>query len=189
MDRRELLQWLVATGGLSAFNRLSPRDLSALGEEAHRRPRPLDGVALTLDAQEKRTVAAAAEAIIPRTSTPGATDAGVSAFVDLMLAEWYPAVDVERFRAGLQALDAASQTRTGALFADATSAQQVAHLKEIDALVAALRRTPAAAAGDHWFAMLKYLTVWGYCTSEVAMRETLHSYPRAMQYDGFAPVG
>ena len=34
-----------------------------------------------------------------------------------------------------------------------------------------------------------YTTVFGYCTSEVAMRRTLGSWPRATLYDGCAPVG
>jgi hypothetical protein len=38
------------------------------------------------------------------------------------------------------------------------------------------------------FAVLKYLTVWGFCTSEPGMREVLHSLPRPMRYDGAAPV-
>jgi hypothetical protein len=54
--------------------------------------------------------------------------------------------------------------------------------------VAALRTTNGAAANAHWFAMLKYLTVWGYCTSDVGMRETLHSWPQPMRYDGNVAV-
>jgi hypothetical protein len=35
--------------------------------------------------------------------------------------------------------------------------------------------------------MLKYLTVYGYCTSEAGMR-ALGLYPMAGRYDGCAPV-
>jgi hypothetical protein len=42
---------------------------------------------------------------------------------------------------------------------------------------------------EHWFAMLKYTTVFGYCTSEIAMRRTLGAWPRPTRYDGCAPVG
>ncbi len=47
----------------------------------------------------------------------------------------------------------------------------------------------AAAASTHWFGTLKFLTVWGYCTSEVAMKELFHSVPRPTKYDGAAPLG
>lgn len=189
MDRRSLLQWLVATGGLAALHRLSARDLAALGANAH--VRVVDGTAgaQVLTAQERRLVEAVAECIIPRTDTPGATDARVAEFVDLMLREWYPAADAARFRAGLAALDAASRAQYGMPFGETSGAQQVRLTQAQDDEVTALRTARDPKANEHWFAMLKYLTVWGYCTSEVAMRDVFRSIPRPMRYDGAAPVG
>jgi hypothetical protein len=40
---------------------------------------------------------------------------------------------------------------------------------------------------EHWFAMLKYLTIYGWCTSEAGMR-ALRLYPLPWRYDGCAPV-
>ena len=188
MDRRALLQWMVAAGGLAAFNRLSAHDLAQLGEETHARLALAPGAALALTPQELRTVAAAAECIIPRTDTPGATDANVAAFIDVMMADWYPAADAERFRAGLAALDATSRSRFGVPYADASTAQQVELARALDAEVTALRASRGATANAHWFAMLKYLTVWGFCTSETGMRDVLKSHPGPMRYDGAAPV-
>lgn len=188
MERRALLQWMVSTGGLAAFARLSPRDLLALGEETHARLRDAASAGTILSPEEVRTVTAAAECIIPRTATPGATDAGVNAFIELMIADWYPTPDVERFRAGLATLKNVSMTRFAKPFADLSSKEQVQLVQALDDEVTALRRMDPSHANAHWFAMLKYLTVWGYCTSEVAMRDVLHTHPRAMKYDGFAPV-
>lgn len=189
MDRRALLQWMVATGGLAAFDRLSVRDLAQLGEETHARVADASAEPLSLTAQELRTVAAAAECIIPRTDTPGATDANVAAFIGVMMSDWYPAADAERFRAGLAALDATSRARFGVAYADARAAQQVELAQALDGEVTALRASNGTEANAHWFAMLKYLTVWGFCTSETGMRDVLRSYPRSMRYDGAAPVG
>lgn len=188
MDRRELLQWMVATGGLTAFSRFSLGDLGALGEDAHRRV--LDGTAPAgaLTATELATVAAVAETIIPKTDTPGATDAGVAGFVDIMLSEWYPAADLARVRETLAQLDSQSREVAGAPFASAPPARQVALVTAIDDDVARLRRSNAAAANAHGFGILKYLTVWGYCTSELVMRDVLHSFPRPMAYNGAAPL-
>ncbi len=61
-------------------------------------------------------------------------------------------------------------------------------MRQLDDEVTALRRTDGAAASAHWFGMLKFLTVWGYCTSEVGMRQTLQSWPQPMRYDGNVPV-
>lgn len=188
MHRRELLQWMVATGGLSAFSRLSVADLGSLGEDAHRRVR--DGTASpgVLTPVELAAVTAATECIIPRTDTPGATDAGVAAFIDVMLSEWYPAEDLERVRGKLAQLDAQAQRLVGKPFAKAPHERQVAIITVLDDEVTSLRRRNPAAANAHWFAILKYLTVWGYCTSEVAMREVLHSFPPPMDYNGAAPL-
>lgn len=188
MDRRDLLQWMVATGGLAALSRFSPRDLTEMGTAAHARLATAPRVPGALTPDERRIVTAAAECIIPRTETPGATDARVADFVDVMMSDWYPDADATRFRAGLVALDEASRANFSLPYADATTAQQVQLAQRFDDEVTALRRTNGAAANEHWFAMLKYLTVWGFCTSEVGMRDVLKSFPRPMRYDGAAPV-
>ncbi|MFN8580375.1 MAG: gluconate 2-dehydrogenase subunit 3 family protein [Gemmatimonadaceae bacterium] len=188
MDRRDLLQWLVATGGLAALRRLSPRDLGPLGEATHQRLRTTAPVATLLSPDERRIVAAAAEQIIPRTDTPGATDAHVAEFVDVMLAEWYPAADAQRFRDGVAALDATSRSRFGVPFDTAAEAQQVQLVQALDEEVTAIRQQDRSRAAAHWFGMLKFLTVWGFCTSEAGMREVLGTYPRATHYDGAAPL-
>src|SRR5689334_20908625 len=42
-------------------------------------------------------VEAVAEIMIPRTDTPGATDVGVAAFIDVMLQDAFPPKDQQRF--------------------------------------------------------------------------------------------
>lgn len=188
MQRRELLQWMIAAGGLTAVNRLGPKDLLAIGRDGHRAA-SVDGRQLyALDSHAALTVTVAAEHIIPATATPGATQANVTAFIDTMLSGWYPAADQARFLAGVHDLDARSNTRSGKPFVQCAPADQLALLEVLDAEVTTLRQTQSALANDHWFAMLKYLTVWGYCTSEIGMRETLHTHPMPMRYDGNAKV-
>jgi hypothetical protein len=185
MHRRELIQWMLATGGLAAFNRLSAGDLEAVGRDVHQR---IAAQLRSLSAPAARTVTAASECIIPRSDTPGATDAGTTAFIDTMLSDWYSRSERDQFLAGLAELDARSRAVGGRVFADRPSVEQSALLTEFDNTVNTLRRTNATAANAHWFAMLKYLTVWGYCTSEKGMRQTLGSWPPPMRYDGCAPL-
>ena len=195
MDRRQALRWLVAAAGARWLDGLHPEQLLAWGREAHARARPAGEAAPeALEAHASRTVIAAAERIIPATDTPGATDAGVGAFIDHMLAGWYPVAERARFLEGLSELDDRSRAAHGRDFADCTGAQQDALLSAYDDEVAALRRMPPdrragtpANPDDHWFAMLKFLTVWGYCTSEVGQRETLRSYPLPGRYEACAP--
>jgi hypothetical protein len=185
-DRRALLQWLSATGALSALGALDADALQALGAQVHATPagQPLR----FLTEAEAALVRDAAERILPRTDTPGATDANVTAFIDVMLADWYPGNEAARFREGLPALDAAARTAHGRAFSACTATQQTAIVAAIDDDVTALRRTNAAQANAHWFGLLKYLTIYGYCTSEPGMTQLLRSWPLPGRYDGHAPV-
>jgi hypothetical protein len=168
MERRELIQWLAATAGLPSL---------AFGREVHRRP-----LRRTLSAHVERTLAAATERILP-----GAAEANVGAFIDKMLADWHTPEERARFLAGLPELDARCRTRVGQDFVACAAADQVAVLTALDDAVTELRSARGRAANQHWFAMLKYLTMYGWCTSEAGMR-ALGLYPMAGRYDGCAPV-
>ena len=188
MERRELIRFLMATAGLKCLDGFMPDELLAFGAHVHESG--ANGVqnAGVLDAHARRTVVIAAERIVPASDTPGATDADVVTFIDRMLADWYNPDERDRFLAGLRDLDARCRARHGKDFADCDERDQVAVLTAFDDDVAARRRAAGANPNDHWFAMLKYTTVFGYCTSEVAMRRTLGSWPRPTRYDGCAPV-
>jgi hypothetical protein len=179
MERREALRWLAAGAGLGLFPSLAPDEILAFGRHVHTKAAPANGAQLrVLDAHANRSVIVVAERIIPTTDTPGATDANVNLFIDHMLAAWYDPRDRDRVLDGIRDLDARSRTRCGQDFAGCSEADQVALLNALD---------EETSADDHWFSLFKYLTVWGYCTSEVAMRETLRAYPAPFRYDGCAP--
>jgi len=177
MKRRELIQWLVATVGLRTMQTCTPTELLALGRDVHRRTRP--GVPTT---QTQRTIAIAAELILP-----GATEAKVGAFIDKMLADWHTPDERDRLLAGLRELDTRSRAQAGRDFVDCPQVEQVAVLTKLDDEVAALRASGNEQANQHWFAMLKFLTVYGWATSEPGMR-ALRAYPLPWRYDGCAPV-
>jgi hypothetical protein len=168
MNRRELIQWLAATAGA---------DFLAFGRAVHAQPAPRASRFLSLHAEQ--TITAAAERILPATDTPGATDANVTAFIDKMLADWHTPEERAHFVTGLQDLDTRCRARASYDFVDCAEADQIAVLSALDA--------EAAGERDHWFGRLKYLTVFGYCTSEVGMR-TLGLWPQPWRYDGCAPL-
>lgn len=177
MERRELIHWLVATAGLQAFDSLDASDLLALGRDIHRGSRTR-----VLPPHAKSTVSAAAERILP-----GAGAAGVTPFIDKMLADWYTPDERRRFLDGLPQLDAKARARAGVDFLACAEADQIAVLTALDDEVTALRAARGNAANEHWFAMLKYLTVYAWCTSEAGMR-ALGLFPLPGRYDGCAPV-
>jgi len=179
------MRGVATAAGVQALASFAERDLLALGRELHRdaatsqEPR-------ALDAWATRIVTAAAEVILPRGETPGATDARVTAFIDHMMAGWYTPEERGRFLAGLTDLDTRSRAAHGKLFADCDGADQAALLTALDGEVAVLRTTDAATANQHWFALLKYLTIWGYCTSD-AGAQALGLFQLPMRYDSCAP--
>ncbi len=171
MDRREMLAVLTAGTGMSS-------EMLALGRRLHDQARLGTQRPMVLDRHQRETITAAAERIIPRDNTPGATDAGVTSFIDHMLAEWYPAADRDRVLAGLVELDDRSHTLGSREFVRLAESDQTVLLETIDG---------ETGSGAHWFATLKFLIAWGYCTSEIATRENLGTYPLPMRFDGCAP--
>ena len=113
-------------------------------------PSPGEGQAAFLTAPELEWLKTLVDVIIPRTDTPGASDAGVPAYIDRRLAA-SPQL-AEAFRSGMKALDADSQARFGAAFPGLTSGQQVELLKPREQ--------------DPFFHMVKGMTVDGYYTSQ-----------------------
>jgi len=103
-----------------------------------------------LDADQQRALSLIAELILPRTDTPGAIDAGVPAFIELMLSDWYTPEERAPLLDGLLALDAACRQAHGRPFIDCTAEQQHAAF--------------AATEGGEMFSLLKQLTVLGYYT-------------------------
>jgi hypothetical protein len=192
---QELAQWVVAAGSAVTLHPATARALNDLGREVHDvlQHEHAAGTAnaqsrlVVLTAAQARTVSAAAERIIPRTDTPGATDANVTAFIDHMLAHWYSDAERHAFMAGLPELDGRAQAAWGANFVALSRERQTALLEILDGEVAQLRRTNADAANNHWFGMLKYLTVFGYCTSKVGQTQHLALWPLPGRYDGDAP--
>src|SRR3989442_4919727 len=96
MNRREVLLLLAGTGAI-------PDPLLAIGRTVHKRVRA--GTLRALDAHQNETVATIAELIIPKTDTPGAREAGVPAFIDVMLADWADDDHRQQFTAGLAKQD------------------------------------------------------------------------------------
>jgi hypothetical protein len=97
------------------------------------------------------------DTIIPRTGTPGASDAGVHTSIDRRLAVT-PQL-AEPFRAGLRSLDAAAQSRFGAGFAALAPDRRVELLQ--------------TRLDDPFFRTAKDLTVDAYYSSKEGLTEEL----------------
>ena len=117
---------------------------------------------------EMATIALMSNLIIPADEhSPGASDAGVPAFIDLMISE--SSVETKNlYRNGLSAVEKLSQKEFGGGFATIKPEQQVSLLKLISRNEYRPRRIE-----ERFFVAIKGLTVDGYYTSELGIHQEL----------------
>lgn len=135
----------------------------------------------------RQQVAALSETILPATDTGGAKAAGVPAFIEKMVAQWFDPAERDHFLAGLKAFDADVRVRHGRPFAQLSAADQNQYFGAV--LKAAEAEAAAALAGQHtpFAALMKRLTVYGYYTSEIGATEELALHMVASAYVPDAP--
>ena len=182
MQRRDLLKSFGAATALA----LLPHEAVAAWAKVAAGLAPANG----LSAANLSVVGAIADTVIPRTDSPGATDVGVPAFVDVIISENYSDSNRTNFLAGLQSLEAQLQTGTGVAlqgstrtpFASLPREQREAAIAAVE--IIADRRTGPARA--YW--QLKGLIIHGYFTSERVMKDVLKVEIMPGRFDGSAPM-
>lgn len=173
MNRRDLLALMGTSVSAAWLQPLSATERLDLGA---RLQRELDAGTLPTGAANP-LVARIADLILPRTETPGALDVRVPEFIDLLLTRWYSATERADIERGLADLDG----RAGG-FASKPEADQVAFLTTLDG-----KKGPKGSA-EGTFATLKWLTIYGYFTSERIQREVLKNPIIPGRFDGCVPV-
>ena len=189
MQRREVLR-ILATG---TALQLAPAKLLVFAREV-RTLMASPASPRTLNAQQAATVTAIAEQILPRTDTPGATDVGATAFIDLILTEWYDDADRSRFLSGLADVDSRSQRLFVKNFVDCSTLQQSEILTGLGAQMmeeAERWRDQPPAFGEppgdlSFYSMLRRLVLTAYYTSEAGATQELHFEMIPDRYEGCA---
>jgi hypothetical protein len=181
MDRRDVIR--LAGVAVPGFAALHPDRLFALARDVHRRAGTAQRPA-AFDEHQRATVDSLAELIMPATDTPGARAAGVPAFIDVIVGEWYHDDERASFMRGLADLDARCRTESGKTFVELTPDQQTTLLTTLDS------ESRAAPRDAPWsfFSRIKDLTLSGYYTSEIGLRQELGETFMPGRYDGAAPV-
>ncbi len=121
-------------------------------------------------AATRALIAEVAEMIIPATDTGGAKAAGVPAFVEMMVSDWFDPAERANFMDGMAAFAEGATARYGRPFADLDDAQKNGWFGEQLAAAEAAMAAPAPAGGrarTPFAALMKRLTVYGYYTSEL----------------------
>lgn len=171
MNRRDAISRIaIIMGGT-----LSASTLSAM--EQLGKPQQLNAHfgSFTLTETQRKILAEVAEHIIPRTTTAGAKDAGVPAFIEMMLNDCYKQPEQNSFIAGLSALEKQN-------FLTQSKSDQVSTLKKVETDTEELMKTfnvKQVKVGDNvdkeamdkknpvpFWRLVKELTLFGYFTSK-----------------------
>ncbi len=128
-----------------------------------------------------------AETILPATSTPGAKEAKVGDFMTVIVKDCYEAKDQAVFVEGLKKLDDASKKKSGKSFLDSTPEQRHDLLVDLDKEQKEYQKTKEKDAPNHYFRMMKELTLWGYFTSEIGATKALRYVAVPGKYEGCIP--
>lgn len=157
-----------------------------------------------------------AETILPRTTTPGAKDAKVGEFINVMVRDCYTLPDQKIFKEGLEKIDTLCNDKFSNQFIKATPEQRKELLTLLDKEAKEYSKTPEynskkealakeeklkdsieqskgnfgftkASMPKHYFSMLKELTLLGFFTSEPGTTKALRYVAIPGKYDPCLP--
>lgn len=128
-----------------------------------------------------------AETILPRTNTPGAKDAKVGKFMVVMVNDCYTPEDQKTFVDGLAKIDDATNKKYSVKFMGADAKQRAAILTDLDKEAAAYNKTKKEKDPNHFYTMIKQLTLLGYFTSEEGATKALRYVPIPGKFVGDYP--
>jgi len=157
MERRDLLKMIASVTGMAMIG--MPSLVSGYGFVA------LPEAGNDFSAADVAKLDEIAETILPRTTTPGAKDAGVGLFMAQFVTDCYTPEEQATFRAGLVDLDA----RAGGSFVTLTPEARTQLLDT----VAEEAKMQANENNPHYFTMIKQLTIFSFFTSEVGATQVL----------------
>jgi|SRR5687767_12244540 hypothetical protein len=173
MKRRELLR---ALGSAAALAVVPEKTLAAWSRVA-------SGIPLqnALSPAHLALVRAIADTIIPRTSTPSATDVGVHKFVDVIVNEHLTEAERVAALAGLDAIDARARTESSATFTQLSADKR-------SAMIDSFEKGDRGVEPSKTYWRLKGLVVHGYFTSEPVMKDVMKVNVMPGKFEGAAPV-
>ena len=146
-----------------------------------------------------------ADTILPATSSPGAKAAGVGQFMAVMVRDCYTAIDQKAFLEGITKLNDAAQKKFSGKYMAITPAQRTELLiaadkeqkdyytqlyKKIAADEAKHKGESNYAEADqpnHYFRMMKEITLLGYFTSKEGATKALRYIETPGHFDGDVP--
>ncbi|HET6765835.1 MAG TPA: gluconate 2-dehydrogenase subunit 3 family protein [Chitinophagaceae bacterium] len=128
-----------------------------------------------------------AETIIPKTATAGAKEAEVGKFMTVMVNDCYDEADQKIFHEGIKKLDDACNKMHSHRFMKAEPAHRNQLLTSLDKEAKEYMKTKKQEDPNHYFVMMKQLTLLGYFTSKPGMEQNFNYTQTPGKYDGAVP--
>jgi len=176
MNRREALNMVAllmggtVIGGTAFLEGCKTADKKAAG--------------LPLTAEQIAYLDEVAETIIPTTDTPGAKAAKVGEFMHVMVTDCYVEDDQKIFVEGISKLEDASEKKFSNGFMKLSPEQRKELLNEVNSETNEYNKNRKKEDPNHYFAMMKQLTLLGYFSSEVGATQALRYLPVPGRYEG-----
>jgi len=128
-----------------------------------------------------------AETILPETSSPGAKEAGVGAFIPVMVKDCYTTEDQDVFVKGLAEIDQRAEKAHGKKFQELGAAERTGLLNTIDKEAKEYHSAKEPDQPNHYFHLFKQLTLLGFFTSELGATKALRYVQVPGRFDGDYP--
>ncbi len=177
--RRHFIQISVFAMAAAPFSVALAREIASLSKTS---------AGNKLDKNQRNLLADLVDAIIPPSGTPGAREAGVVDFIDLMLSKWVSESECQLFLEGLERFAVEAQKHHSRPFGDLSASEQLSYLYALQAQAA---QSQAADAPDNapipFIKLIKGFTIYGYYTSEIGGSQELELNVMSGYYEICSP--
>lgn len=177
MSRRKFLKQVAIVLGASISAPLSAAVLKGI---------TTDSVTSTsaLSMQQQQAITLLSERIIPKTDTPGAIEAGVPAFISLIVTDWYNQDEKQTFISGMNEMEDYCLQNFNSSLVKATSNQQDLVLTEFETRSVKNNESNKPSI----FVTLRELVVVGFFTSKQGSMQALKHNHVPGQFIGNYPL-
>ena len=192
MDRRAILKYTAYITGYAITAPLTSAFLSGCKAE----PVAPDYIPSFLSEATYQNLSAVVNTLLPPTSTPGAVEIGVPAFMDLVLDKYTEEEDRQKMVAGLETWLTSIQQLAGGPYHTLAAEEQLKLLNTLDQEAIAIAESlegqelneEELEAKQPWWLDMKALAINGYFASEKVGTEILAYDPVPGPYQGCIPL-
>ncbi|HBY88796.1 MAG TPA: hypothetical protein DEO86_23335 [Colwellia sp.] len=177
MSRRRFLKQATILLGASVSASLSAAVLKGITTDS-----PVNSS--TLSESQQQVISLLSERIIPKTDTPGALEAGVPAFISIIVSEWYNPDEKKAFISGINDMESYCFQQFNCSLSQASSAQHDLVLTEFERLTVKNKDSDKPSI----FSTLRELVVVGFFTSKPGAMQALKHNHVAGQFIGDYPL-